>query len=61
MLIDILSAKGLETVVIDKTHPELGIPVVRVFVPGMRSVIVSETRDPQIFIIAAQKEALKGG
>lgn len=61
LLMGILSAKGLETVVIDKTHPELGIPVVRVFVPGMRSVIVSETRDPQIFVIAAQKEALKGG
>jgi ribosomal protein S12 methylthiotransferase accessory factor len=61
MLIDILSAKGLETVIIDKTHPQLNIPTVRVFVPGLRSVIVSETRDPQIFIIAAQKEALKGG
>ena len=60
MLIGTLSERGFETVVIDKTHPGLGIPVVRAFVPGLRSVIVSETRDPEIFIIAAQKEALAG-
>ena len=59
-MVDILRRKGHETVVINKTHPLLGVPVVRVFVPGFRSVIVSETRDPQIFILAAQKEAMAG-
>ncbi|MFA5104425.1 MAG: YcaO-like family protein [Candidatus Margulisiibacteriota bacterium] len=60
MLVSILAKKGYETVVINKIHPELGIPVVRVFVPGLRSVIVSEVYDPQIFILAAQKEAMTG-
>jgi hypothetical protein len=31
---------------IDKSHGELGIPVCRLFIPGFRSVVVSETYDP---------------
>ena len=60
MLVDILAKKGYETVTINKTHPELGIPVVRVFVPGLRSVIVAEVHKPEMFILAAQKEAMMG-
>ena len=60
MLVSMLAKKGYETVITDKTNPVLGIPVVRVFVPGLRSVIVSEVHKPEIFILAAQKEAMRG-
>ena len=34
--VDMLAAKGLETIVLDHTRPEIGFPVVRVAVPGLR-------------------------
>jgi len=36
-LVGILSAHGLETLVLDQTRPDVGLPVVRVVVPGLRS------------------------
>ena len=32
----IVEAKGLEFLVLDQTRPDIGMPVVRVIVPGMR-------------------------
>ncbi len=58
-LMHLLAKMGYEVVIIDKTHPLLKIPVVRVFIPGFRSVIVSEVFDAEMFIIAAQNEALR--
>ena len=34
--VDTLAAKGLQTIVLDHTRPEIGFPVVRVAVPGLR-------------------------
>jgi ribosomal protein S12 methylthiotransferase accessory factor len=33
-----LEAAGLEILVLDQTRPDIGLPVVKVIVPGMRSV-----------------------
>lgn len=38
-LVTILRLRGLEVIVMEKTHPRLQIPVVRVLVPGMRNPI----------------------
>ena len=34
--IDILRGKGLEMIVLDHTRPDIGFPVARVVVPGLR-------------------------
>lgn len=34
-LISMLKLKGLEVIVVDQTHPDTGVPVVRVVVPGL--------------------------
>jgi ribosomal protein S12 methylthiotransferase accessory factor len=33
---DDLAARGLEMIVLDQTHPDIGLPVVKVVVPGLR-------------------------
>jgi ribosomal protein S12 methylthiotransferase accessory factor len=33
---DVLEAKGMEVLVLDQTRPDIGLPVVRVVVPGLR-------------------------
>lgn len=33
---DVLEAKGMELLVLDQTRPDIGLPVVRVVVPGLR-------------------------
>lgn len=53
-----LAALGYETVVIDKTHPALHVPTLRVFVPGMRSIIANEADDPRYLLDAARSAAL---
>lgn len=42
---------------IDKTNRELGIPVCRLFVPGFRSVVVSETYEPWFILSEVYFEA----
>lgn len=36
-VVDRLAAHGLETLVLDQTRPDVGVPVVKVVVPGLRS------------------------
>jgi ribosomal protein S12 methylthiotransferase accessory factor len=33
---ELVSAKGLELLVLDQTRPDVGMPVVKVIVPGLR-------------------------
>jgi len=56
-LIAVLKSRKYDVIVIDKTHPGLRIPVVRVFVPGMRSNIFHETRDVRRIMSLAYHEA----
>jgi ribosomal protein S12 methylthiotransferase accessory factor len=53
----ILSDQKYTVILIDKTHPEMEIPVVRIFVPGMRSLMVTETRDPWLIMSEVYYEA----
>ncbi len=34
--VDLAAQKGMETLVLNQTRPDIGLPVVKVFVPGMR-------------------------
>lgn len=36
-VVDLLAERGLETLVLDQTRPDVGLPVVRVVVPGLRT------------------------
>jgi hypothetical protein len=38
LLTDIISKKGFEVAIIDKTHPKLKIPVYRVYTPGFNTI-----------------------
>ena len=55
--IEDLRRKQLNLVVIDKTHPQLKIPAVRVFVPGMRNMINCEIESPNIALAEVYYEA----
>jgi ribosomal protein S12 methylthiotransferase accessory factor len=45
-----LKKSGHHVYFIDKTQPRLGIPVCRMFIPGFRSVLNSETYDPWLIL-----------
>ncbi len=52
-----LKKAGHRVYFVDKTHPQLGIPVCRLFVPGLRSVLNSETYDPWLILSEVYYEA----
>ncbi len=52
-----LARFGHRVYFVDLTHPELQIPVCRLFIPGFRSVVVSETEDPWFIMSEAYYEA----
>ena len=52
-----LHARACDVVVIDKTHPRLDIPVVRVFVPQFRSCMGTDTASPSQTLSAVHHEA----
>jgi ribosomal protein S12 methylthiotransferase accessory factor len=56
-IIDLLHKLGHEVVVINKTLPQLRIPVVRVFIPMMRSCINTEILRPESLVAQAYFEA----
>ena len=55
-IVKILSRHKYEVIFMDKTHPELKIPVVRVFIPGMRNLMVNEFQDPTLILSEAYYE-----
>ncbi|MBI5507841.1 MAG: YcaO-like family protein [Deltaproteobacteria bacterium] len=57
LIVGALEAKGYTVVVIDKSYPPLTIPVVRVFVPEMRSGLNTEFQNPAAPIAAVAKES----
>ncbi|MFC1540504.1 YcaO-like family protein [Candidatus Margulisiibacteriota bacterium] len=56
-ILGVLKKRGYNVIFIDKTHPELQVPVPRIFVPGFRSVISTETEDPLFIMSRAYFEA----
>lgn len=46
-----------EVVYMNKTHPQIGIPVVRIFIPGMRNLVVSEFQDADSIMSEVYHEA----
>jgi ribosomal protein S12 methylthiotransferase accessory factor len=56
-LVRLLAERGYQVVVVDKTHPPLGIPVVRVVVPRMRNCINNEITSPESAISEVYHEA----
>jgi len=58
-IVAILKQHNYEVIFVDKTNKDLGIPAVRVIVPGMRSLMSTEFRDPSLIIAQAYHEAGK--
>ncbi len=52
-----LAHAGVVAAVVDKTHPRVGIPAVRVFAPRLRSCIATEIRSPADTLRAVYHEA----
>jgi ribosomal protein S12 methylthiotransferase accessory factor len=57
LLVARLARHGYQVVVVDKTHPQLGIPVVRVVVPGMRCCIGGNCADPSAALLTVSHES----
>jgi ribosomal protein S12 methylthiotransferase accessory factor len=55
-ILKVLKKFGHDVFFFEKTHPELNIPVCRVWVPGFRSVIVNEMRDTDFIMSEAYFE-----
>lgn len=53
-IVDILKQSGYEVIVIDKTHPDLMIPVVRIFVPGMLPGCLFMSADQNVHSLITQ-------
>jgi Asp-tRNA(Asn)/Glu-tRNA(Gln) amidotransferase A subunit family amidase len=56
-ILGLLKQKGYEVIVIDLTHRELKIPVVRMFVPGCRCILGLELDNPYFFLAETYFEA----
>lgn len=50
LFLAILKKHHYEAIFIDKTHPDLQIPVPRIFIPKMRNLVVSECFDPYFIL-----------
>ena len=61
LLLNLLKKAGLKRVVIvDLTHPDIGIPVVRAIVPGLETLEVGQSfTNTKLFMEEEQKNILK--
>lgn len=58
VILGILAERGIEVAAIDKTNPAVGIPVVRLFAPLMRSILATDfTEAPDMTLSAVFFEA----
>ena len=58
-LVNILTEHGYEIFYVNKSHPALGVPVVRMFAPGMRSLVNGEIYHPFMAMSGVCHEAGK--
>ncbi|MBU0671774.1 MAG: YcaO-like family protein [Candidatus Margulisbacteria bacterium] len=56
-ILKIMEKHKYNPILLDKTSHHLKIPVVRIFIPGMRNLMVNETHNPHLIMSAAYYEA----